>query len=141
MVDSRRLFWVPVLSLRLARRHLRHLGLSGKAVSVPLFIVSLGVSWLVDTLGITPTVTWVWIICLGAPGILLLAFGRWHRINCVLGATFAIASGFSLLQQTGRISGDVVAPCLLIAFGALMLFVRLTQVPLPRWMKDPQNQT
>ena len=141
MVGSRRLFWVPVLSLRLARRQLRQLGLSGKAVSVPLFILSLGVSWLVDTLGITPTVTWVWIVCLGASGILLLAFGRWHRINCVLGATLAIASAFSLLQQTGWISEVVVAPCLVIAFGALMLLVRLAQVPLPRWMKDPQNQS
>ena len=65
----------------------------------------------------------------------------WHRINCVLGATLAIASVFSVLQQTGRISEDVVAPCLVIAFGALMLLVRLAQVPLPRWMKDPQNQS
>lgn len=137
----RRLLRVPVLSLRLGRRHLRHLGLTGKAVSVPLFIVSLGGAWLVDRLAITPTVTWVWIVCLGAPGILLLAFGRWHRINCVLGATLAIASVVSLLQETGRVSEDVVAPCLVIAFGALMLFVRLAQVPLPRWMKEPQKPT
>jgi hypothetical protein len=101
-----------------------------------LLIIAMGAAWLMNNLEIAPAVNWVWTVNLAAPGILILAFGRWNRINFVTGAFLAIASVVSLLGQIGTIREDVEIPWLVIIFGALLLFAKIARVPLPEWMEE-----
>ena len=138
MAGPRRPHSTSLLSIRLCRRYLRHSQCSGKSVALPLFIVVLGAAWLVDNLQIVPAVNWVWTVSLGAPGILVLLFARWNSVNFIIGAFMTVASLFSLLRQTQVIGEQVMVPCLTIVFGAVLLFIRLVHIPLPRWMRDAE---
>lgn len=135
MEDFRRSLAKLVLSIRRVRRCLRRVTDVPGAVSSPLLIVAIGVAWLLDMLAVLPPIDWIVTIGLAVPGVLLIGFARWNRLNVVAGAFLAVASALSVLQQLGSIDSVVAAPCLVIAFGAVWLLAQLARVPRPKWMR------
>ena len=102
-----------------------------KGVVVSLLIIAVGVAWLLNTLHVIAGVDWIWTVSLAAAGVLTLAWGRLNKMNFLVGVFLLIASVFSVLRQTGKISVDVEVPVMVITFGLLFLIAQLPIIPLP----------
>ena len=50
-----------------------------------------------------------------------------------------VASVFSILRQTGRLSEDTEVPCLFILAGVLALVARIRAIPVPKWYLDDEE--
>lgn len=109
-----------------------------KAIFFPLLIIALGVGWLLTVQGILPGVNWVWVLGLGAAGVAVLGIVGIDRATMVIGPFLIIAMFLSLLRQTERIDVDSEVPILVIAFGVLLMLVRVVKLPPARWLYDPQ---
>ena len=107
---------------------------SMKQCVVPLFIVAVGVGWLLNALTLVPGVDWAWTLGLAAVGVAVLARG-FNKATVVVGPFLVVASVFSVARQTGNLSVDVEVPCLVITFGALLL-VQVMRLPLPKWLLE-----
>jgi hypothetical protein len=99
--------------------------------------IALGLCWLLDVVGMLPGVDWIWTGLLAATGLLILVVGGLNRVSIVAGPWLLIASAFSVLRQTGRVSLEHEVPMLVIALGVLMLVATLSPLPLPKWMEEP----
>jgi hypothetical protein len=106
-------------------------------ITVPILIITVGVGWLLTVLNVLPGVNWVWLLALGAVGSLVLLLGGLNKLTIVVGPFLILATLFSLLRQTGRISMDIEVPLLVISAGVLMLVARQAPIPPPRWMSEP----
>ena len=112
------------------------MGSNKSTMAAPIFIMALGVGWLLTNLDVVPGVNWIWILGLGITGLLIL-ISSIDKVTVVIGPFLIAATIFSILRQTGRISVDTEVPSLVIVFGALMLIARLLPIPLPSWIVDP----
>lgn len=112
----------------------------GKRLVVPMLIILLGVSWLLNVLKVIPGVDWIWTAGLAAVGILTLAVGGINKLSVVIGPFFLVASVCSILRQTGRMEIDREIPILTIVLGCLMLLVQLMNLPLPDMLKAPEQK-
>lgn len=74
---------------------------------LPLLLITVGVGWLLTTLGIAPHIDWIWILGLAVAGVLAFAFGGFNKVSVVVGPFFLAASFLSLLRQTERMSIDM----------------------------------
>ena len=109
--------------------------LKGKiAVLVPILIITVGVGWLLNSLGALPGVNWAWTLLLGTVGLVTLATGGINKVTVVIGPFLLIASVLSVMRQTGRLSINVEVPCLVIALGVLLLISMLSSLPAPDWI-------
>jgi hypothetical protein len=106
------------------------------ALILPILLITIGVGWLLSTLGIAPKIDWVWTLGLLVVGVLTFAFYGFDKVTLVVGGFFILASILSILRQTDRLSIDVEVPILVIASGLLLLAARHPRVPLPKWLKD-----
>ena len=113
---------------------------SGKRFVVPILVILLGVTWLLNVLRIIPGVDWVWTVGLAAVGILALAVGGINKLTVVIGPFFMIASVCSILRQTGRLEIDREIPILTIALGCLLLLIQLINVPAPDILKSGKEE-
>jgi len=111
-----------------------------KTFALPILIIALGVGWLLTTMNVLPGVNWVWISALGAAGLLALALGGLDRVTIVVGPILLVASFFSLLRQTGRLSAEIEVPCLVIAIGVLLLLSRVLPLREPAWLQPPARE-
>jgi hypothetical protein len=107
---------------------------------IPLLLITLGVGWLLTTLGIIPDVNWVWTLGVALVGVLSFAFGGVDKVTVVVGPFFMLASCLSLLRQTGRLDVDKEIPLLVIAAGVLMLVARRKSVPAPKWLSESADR-
>jgi hypothetical protein len=103
----------------------------GKKLVVPILVIVVGVTWLLNVLGIMPGVDWVWTVGLAAAGVLTLVVWGLNRITVITGPFLLAASVCALLRQTGRLAVDREIPILVIALGVLMLVSQLSRLPLP----------
>jgi hypothetical protein len=113
---------------------------SRKRFVVPILVIILGVTWLLNVLNIIPGVDWIWTIGLAAVGILTLAVGGINKLTVVIGPFFMVASVCSILRQTGRLQIDREIPILTIVLGCLLLLVQFINLPLPEILKPEQNE-
>lgn len=113
---------------------------SGKRFVVPILVILLGVTWLLNVLKIIPGVDWIWTVGLAAVGILTLAVGGVNKLSVVVGPFFMVASVCSILRQTGRLEIDREIPILTIVLGCLLLLVQLINVPLPDILKPEKDK-
>ncbi len=111
-----------------------------KMLVVPILLITLGVGWLLTTLGVVPQVDWVWTLGVALVGILTFALGGFDKVTVVVGTFFLLASFLSILRQTGRLSIDIEIPVLVIAAGVLMLVAQLRFIPVPRWLMEIQEK-
>jgi len=102
-----------------------------KGVVVSLLIIAVGVAWLLNTLNVIAGVDWIWTVSLAAAGVVTLAWGKLNKISFLVGAFLLIASVFSVLRQTGKISVDVEVPVMVISFGILFLIAQVPIIPHP----------
>ena len=112
-----------------------------QTIIVPVLIITVGVGWLLTVLQVLPGVNWVWVLALGIVGVLVLVLGGMNKVTVVAGPFLILATFFSLLRQTGRLSLDVEVPLLVISVGILMLISRLAPLPPPKWMLEPPNRS
>ena len=105
-------------------------------ITVPVVIITIGIGWLLTVLNVLPGVNWVWVLALGVTGVLVLVISGLNKVSIVVGPFLILATFFSLLRQTGRLSMDVEVPMLVISAGALMLVSRLMPVPPPSWLSE-----
>jgi hypothetical protein len=110
-----------------------------KTLLLPILLITIGVGWLLGTLGIAPTIDWVWTLGLAAAGVLTFAVGGFDKATIVIGPFFLISSGLSVLRQTGRLSLDVEVPILVILVGFLLLIARSPSIPGPKWMVEDSD--
>jgi hypothetical protein len=101
---------------------------------LPILLITVGVGWLLSTLGITPEINWVWTLGLFATGLLTFALYGFDKATLPIGGFFLTAAVLSVLRQTGRLSLDVEIPILVIVGGVLLLACRHPAVPTPKWL-------
>jgi len=107
-----------------------------KTLVVPILLITLGVGWLLTTLGVMPQIDWVWTLGLGVVGIVAFALGGVNKVTIVIGPLFLVASFLSILRQTGRLKIDIEIPVLVIVAGVLLLVAHLPVVPTPSWLTE-----
>jgi hypothetical protein len=112
-----------------------------KALIVPILLITLGIGWLLTTLGVVPEVDWVWTLGVALVGILAFALGGFDKVTFVVGTFFLLASFLSVLRQTGELHLDIEVPILVIAAGVLMLIAQSRFIPVPRWVIESQRDT
>jgi hypothetical protein len=100
----------------------------------PILIITIGVGWLLSTMGVMPAVSWVWTLGLAVAGILSFVTAGWNKLTVVVGPLLLAASLFSLLRQTGRLMFAQEIPILTILLGVLLLVARSKKIPMPAWI-------
>lgn len=105
-----------------------------KTLIIPVLLITLGVGWLLTTLGVVPEIDWVWTLGVALVGVLSLAFGGIDKVTIVVGPFFILASCLSVLRQTGTLTLDIEIPILVIVAGILLLVARMPSVPAPKWL-------
>ena len=110
-----------------------------KELIVPLLIIALGVTWLLNVLEIMPGVDWIWTVGLAAVGVITLLLGGVNKLTVVVGPFLMIASVCSLLRQIGSLPIDREVPILTIILGVLMLLVQFLDLPMPQAL-TPSNE-
>jgi hypothetical protein len=111
-----------------------------KAAFLPILLIVFGVGWLLTSLGIAPSIDWIWTLGIGTVGLLTLAFGGVNKFTVVVGPFLILSSAFAYLRQLGILRFEVEAPLLVIVFGALLLTAQMPAIPIPNWVvKDPPS--
>lgn len=110
-----------------------------KKLIVPILIIIVGSTWLLNVQNILPGVDWIWTVGLAAVGILTLAVGGLNKLTIVIGPLLLVASICSLLRQTNRLSLDHEIPILVIVIGILMLIAQLSKLQLPQAMQKREE--
>jgi hypothetical protein len=104
-----------------------------KTLLFPVLLITVGVGWLLTTVGVAPGIDWVWTLGLGIAGLMTLAIGGIDKVTVVIGPFFMTATCLSILRQTGRLSIDIEIPVLVIVTGVLLLIGRAPAIPIPTW--------
>lgn len=107
-----------------------------KSVIFPILLITLGVGWLLTTLSVIPGIDWVWTLGLAVVGLLVLVVGGVNKLSVVAGPFLLIASGLSVLRQTGRLHVDIEVPVLVIVTGLLWLVARHRSIPAPGFLQE-----
>lgn len=110
----------------------------GKKLVVPILIILVGATWLLNVLGIMPGIDWIWTVGLAAAGILTVVIGGVNKVTVVTGPFLLVASVCSLLRQTGRLAVDREIPVLVIVLGVLMLISQLSRLPTPEMLRPEE---
>jgi hypothetical protein len=98
-------------------------------VVAPLFLIAIGVGWLLSAKQVLPGVSWIWILLLATAGLSILLARRLTRSSLIVGPFLLLCATGSFLRQTGRISAEIEIPALIIALGVLLLIARLAPLP------------
>ncbi len=98
-------------------------------VIAPLFLIAIGVGWLLSAQRVLPGVSWIWVLLLATAGVSILLVKRLTRTSIIVGPFLILCAIGSFLRQTGRLSAEVEIPALIIALGVLLLIARLAPLP------------
>ena len=112
-----------------------------KSLVIPILLITLGVGWLLTTLGVVPQIDWVWTLGIAFVGILTFALGGIDKVTVAVGPFFLIASILSILRQTGRLQTAIEVPVLVIVAGVLLLVAHAKNIPAPRWLVEAQSKS
>lgn len=108
-------------------------------IASAIAIMTLGIAWLLNNVGILPAVEWIWTLGLAITGILTIAIAGLDKGTVVVGPFLIIGSFFSILRQTGNISINYEIPILVIIFGLLLLVAILSRLKNPKWLLGEQE--
>ena len=97
--------------------------------AVPIYIIVLGGSWLLNVWNAAPKINWVATIGIAAIGMLVMYVFRLSKVTVVGGSLLIASSLCSLLEQTGILPKSGEAPLIIIILGCLLLFVQLMKLP------------
>ncbi|HWB19944.1 MAG TPA: hypothetical protein VG711_06565 [Phycisphaerales bacterium] len=107
-----------------------------KSIALPVLIIVVGVGWLLTTQHVLPGVNWVWVLGIGCAGVLTPVLWGVNKLTMVVGPWLIIATVFSLLRQSGKITLETEVPCLVITLGIVMLIVQMMKLPHPDWLVE-----
>ena len=65
-----------------------------KKLIAPILTILVGLTWLLNTLNIVPSVVWVWSIGLAAAGIFSIEVGGFNKVSVVTDSFLIVASVF-----------------------------------------------
>lgn len=111
-------------------------------VLAPILMVTIGAGWLLTELGVGPGIDWVWTLGLALAGAAAFLVSGVDKSTIVIGPLFFLASGLSVLRQSGRLAFDIELPILVIACGLLLFVARCARIPSPSWaatLSDPER--
>ncbi len=111
-----------------------------KTLLLPILLITVGVGWLLTTLGVAPGIDWVWTLGLAVVGMSTSAVSGFDKVTVVVGPFFILASCLSILRQTDRLRFDVEVPILVIIAGILLLIARIPAIPVPTWVAQESKQ-
>ena len=100
-----------------------------KRIIAPLFLITIGVGWLLSAQRVLPGVSWIWVLLLATAGLSILLVHKLTRTSIIIGPFLILCALGSFLRQTGRIAAEVEIPALIIALGVLLLISRLVRLP------------
>ncbi len=103
---------------------------------VPIVIVILGVSWLLDSLDVAPGVNWVRTVGLATAGVLVPVIGGIDKLTVVMCPFLITTSVCELMRQTGSLKQSEEMPILLIVLGALVLVEQILRIRTPNVLKS-----
>src|SRR3546814_9680758 len=99
------------------------------SAAMPIFLVVVGLVWLLDSLDWMPAVQWVWIGGLAIAGIAILVLDKITKSSIVAGPLLLLASAFSYTRYYHDLGWRFIIPGMLVAAGVLMLVARLPSIP------------
>ncbi len=100
-----------------------------KLIVAPLFLIMIGIGWLLSVKQVLPMVDWIWVLMLGTAGLSILLVKRLTRTSVIAGPFLILWAVLSFMRQIGMIGEAVLVPVLVILFGALLLISRLAPLP------------
>lgn len=100
-----------------------------KHVIAPLFLIMIGIGWLLSVKQVLPMVNWLWVLMLGTSGISILLVKRITRISIIVGPFLILWALLTFLTQTDVLGKELLVPVLVILFGVLLLISRLSPLP------------
>lgn len=105
------------------------------SIIVPILMITVGIGWILTVQGVIPEINWVWSLALAVVGFLIFVLAGFNKFSLVAGGFFILASGLSLLRQTGRLTIEMEVPIIVIAIGVLLLIARSPAIPVPEWFE------
>ena len=96
---------------------------------VPMYLIVLGLAWLLDVGNVAPDINWVMTIGVAALGVLGIFTFSLNKVIIVICPLLVVESLCSLLKQIGILQTSVELPILFIALGSLLLLVQVLKLP------------
>tara|TARA_R110001599_G_scaffold159052_1_gene346121 strand:+ start:148719 stop:149084 length:366 start_codon:yes stop_codon:yes gene_type:complete len=106
------------------------------SAAMPIFLVVVGLVWLLDSLAWMPAVQWVWIGGLAVAGISILMLDKITKSSIVAGPLLLLASALSYARYYHDLGWRFIIPSMLLAAGVLMLIARLPTIPESRQLNS-----
>lgn len=97
--------------------------------AVPVYIIILGFSWLLNVYHVAPKINWVLTIGIGALGVIGFFVFTLNKITVVVGSFMIVESLCLILKQAGILHTAGQAPILFISLGCLLLLVQVMKLP------------
>lgn len=108
-------------------------------ICLAIVIITVGIGWLLTSIGYAPDVNWVLTLGLAITGVLaFIVSGGLDKVSVVVGPFFLVGSILSILRQQGRLKLETEVPILVILIGVLLLFTQSSRVRIPRWLLEQQ---
>lgn len=112
-----------------------------KDAALPVVLILLGLTWLLNSLDWLPDVHWLWIIGLAGAGIAIMALDGITKSSIVAGPLLILAGILSFLRQYYGLGWRFIFPVMLIAAGLFMLVARSPAIPeSPRFNRSPRDR-
>lgn len=111
------------------------------SAAMPIFLVVVGLIWLLDSLNWMPAVQWVWIGGLAIAGIAILVLDKITKSSIVAGPLLLLASALSYARYYHNLGWRFIIPTMLLGAGVLMLIARLPTIPESRHLNSRFERT
>lgn len=112
------------------------MGIDKKSMAIAILIITVGLGWLLTTLGVGSSIHWVWTMGLAVTGALVFLVSGIDKVSVVVGPFLIIASMLSILRQQELLRVDVELPILVMLTGALLLIAGMKGIPAPKWFHE-----
>ena len=95
-----------------------------RGVIFPILLIMLGAGWLMNSLDIFPSVSWLIILGLCSAGLAVLAIEGVNKSTVVVGPMLIAAGATTFLRQQYQLPLSIQWPILMILCGLLMLLAK-----------------
>jgi len=100
-----------------------------KDAALPVVLIVLGLTWLLNSLDWLPDIHWLWIIGLAGAGTAILVLDGITKSSVVAGPLLILAGILSFFRQYYGLGWRFIIPVMLIAAGTFMLVARSPSIP------------
>ena len=103
-----------------------------KGAGLPVVLIVLGGTWLLNSLHWLPDVEWLWIGGLASAGAAILLLDGVTKSSVVAGPLLMLAGLLAFLREYHNLGWRFIIPILLVCWGVTMLIARLPSIPASR---------